>query len=76
MDDEPKSNKQIVDEANELARAFYQSQGYGVPDGYRFETTTNPRAKAMWNLAAIAYEHIEGTDINEVLAEYEENENE
>jgi hypothetical protein len=27
----------------------------------------------MWHLAVMAYEHIEGTDLNEVLAELEEN---
>lgn len=68
----PKTEQEIVDEANRLARLFYQSFGYKSPEGFRFDQSEHPQEAGMWNLAAIAYEHIEGTDINNALHEIEE----
>ena len=72
ISDDCKSSQQIVDEANELARDFYKSMGCTVLKGYRFDQATHPQEIGMWNLAAIAYEHIEGTDIVEAVAETKE----
>lgn len=54
---------------NDLARAFYKAHGYEVKDDYRFYEATHPQEVSMWNLAVMAYEHIEGTDVLEALAE-------
>lgn len=67
-----KTAKQIVDEANTLARLFYEGHGYEVEEGYRFDQAHHPQEVGMWNLAAIAYEHIKGTDINDALSELDE----
>jgi len=57
--------QEIVDKALELARQFYESHGYEVEKGYKFYESTHPQEQAMWNLACIAYEHIEGTEVED-----------
>jgi len=66
-----KTDKQIVFDANELARQFYGSMGYHVPAGYRFDRATHPQEAGMWIMAAIAYDHIEGTNIDDALSNIE-----
>lgn len=61
------TDQEILDDANQLARLFYSAAGYAVPDGYRFDLTENPRARGAWNLVRIAYEHIDRTDLDDVL---------
>jgi hypothetical protein len=63
--------QQIVDKANALARQFYQSMGYEVREGYRFDQARHPQEQGMWNLAVMAYEFIEGTDVESALSEIE-----
>jgi hypothetical protein len=60
-----------IDDANELARHFYRSLGYVVEEGYRFDKATHPQERGMWNMAAIAYDHIEGTELDAILDEME-----
>lgn len=67
-----KSDRQIVDDCNALAREFYGMFGCQVPEGYRFDAATHPQEQSMWNLAVAAYYHIEGTDVEEALAAMEE----
>jgi hypothetical protein len=58
-----KSDRQIIDEANELAREFYRQEGYVVMDGFKFYESDHPRAIKAWNMAVIAYGHLTGTDL-------------
>lgn len=71
MDDErePRTAHQIVADANALARVFYCLLGYQVKDGYRFDQATHPQEEAMWRMAVVAYENIEGTDVEDALSE-------
>jgi len=62
-----KTDKQIAKEGNELARKFYECMGYVVPEGYRFDQAGHPQEIAMWNMAVIAYEHINGTDLQSAV---------
>lgn len=62
-----KSDRQIIDEANELAREFHRQEGYAVMDGFKFYESDHPRAIKAWNMAVIAYEHLTGTDLTDVL---------
>ena len=62
-----KTDRQIIDEANELAREFYRQEGYGVTDGFKFYESDHPRAIKAWNMAVIAYEFLTGTDLTDVL---------
>lgn len=66
---EYKTPKQIVDECNELARKFYAMHRYEVPDGYKFYLANHPQEVGCWEMAVIAYEHIEGTDVEDCLME-------
>lgn len=63
-----KSDKQIVDDCNCLAGRFYSMHGYCVPDGYRFDKAHHPQEKLMWDMAVEAYEHIEGTPVEDCLS--------
>ena len=58
-----------VSSCNMLARTFYKAHGYEVDEGYKFYEATHPQEVSMWNLAVMAYEHIEGTDVLDALAE-------
>lgn len=74
MNEKIKTAADLVADANELARTFYESHGYQVEEGYRFDKARHPQEQGMWVLAVIAYEHIEGTDIEAALIEVEEQE--
>jgi hypothetical protein len=67
-----KTPQEIVDNANELARLFYSYMGNQVPNGYRFDKAHHPQEIAMFNMAVMAYDHIEGTDVEDCLAEIED----
>lgn len=67
-----KTDEQIVADANALARVFYGILGYQVQPGYRFDNATHPQEQAMWKMAVIAYENIEGTDAEDALANIED----
>lgn len=62
-----KTDRQIIDEANELAREFYRQEGFVVMDGFKFYESSHPRAIKAWNMAVIAYEFLTGTDLTDVL---------
>lgn len=66
------TNAKIVASANELARQFYLVRGYEVPAGYRFDKATHPHEREAWRMVAIAFEFLRGTEIDEVIAELEE----
>lgn len=68
----PKSDAEIVAAANELARSFYSMMGYRVPEGYRFDRATHPQELGCWNMAVMAYDHIEGTDVDAALDNLDE----
>lgn len=63
----PPSNAEIVARCNELAREFYEARGYCVPEGYRFDQSHHPRHVEMWNFAVLAFDYIEGTDVEDAL---------
>lgn len=67
-----KTDQEIVESANALARKFYSALGYRVPAGYRFDKASHPQERACWNMAGIAFDHIEGTDVSEALAATED----
>ncbi len=66
------TDQEIVDQVNALARKFYQSHGFEVPEGFKFQDSEHPREVCMWNLAVIAYECLTGTDITDALANIDE----
>jgi len=68
----PKSPQQIIDDALSLARALYSSIGYEVSKGFKFYESSHPQEQSMWEMAALAYEHIECTDVVNVLDELQD----
>lgn len=68
----PKTNREIVDGANALARRLYALRGYAVPEGYRFDRATHPHEVEAWQAAVLAYEFIDCTDVENALAECED----
>ncbi len=67
-----KTDREIVDECNALARSFYKMQGCEVPDGFKFYEATHPMEAGCWNMAVLAYDHIEGTDVDSALSGIED----
>lgn len=61
------AERKIVDQCNALARRMYASMGYVQDDKFRFYESTHPQERSVWNLAVMAYEHIEGTDVEDCL---------
>lgn len=71
-----RTDKQVVDDANALAGRFYTLVfGYervtlGINfkrSTFRFDKSKNPKEQEMWRLAAIAYDFIEGTDVDDAI---------
>lgn len=71
---EYKSNRDLVAKCNELARQFYEIDGYEVLEGYEFFNATHPQEVGAWRMAVLAYEFIEGTDIENALCDLEDDE--
>lgn len=69
-----KTDREVVDRANELARVFYKAHGYQVEEGYRFDQAFHPQERGMFNLAAIAFDFIEGTDVEAALEQLDDDE--
>jgi len=68
-----RTDRELVAECNELARIFYANRGFKVRRGYRFDQAGHPEELAMWRLACLAYDHIEGTDPDEAANNLEDN---
>lgn len=64
-----KTEQQIVDECNKLAHTFYRMYGNQRPEDFKFYSATHPMEAGMWAMAVVAYDHIEGTDVEQALAE-------
>lgn len=71
MKKRPRTNKEIIAGANAMAREFYEMHGFQSPEGFRFDKAPRSRERGMWDLACVAFEAIEGTDVESALAEEE-----
>jgi hypothetical protein len=67
-----RSEQQIVDECNALARQFYKMQGCEQSSDFKFYEATHPAEAGCWNMAVLAYDHIEGTDVGDCLGQLDE----
>lgn len=54
------------------AQRLYRVRGYSVPEGYRFDTATHPHEVQCWQLAEIAFERLQGTELQEILNQIED----
>jgi hypothetical protein len=62
-----RTDQEIIDQTNRLARAFYNLQGYQVPEGYEFNRASHPNERALWHMACAAQFELTETDPNEAL---------
>jgi hypothetical protein len=68
------SNKELVHKCNSLARTFYAMQGYEQPESFKFYDATHPHELGCWTMAVAAYEHIDGSEVEEALEEVKDDE--
>lgn len=69
-----KTDNQIVDEVNELARFIYEKQGYSVKEGYRFDKSEYVGENWCWSIAADIHEMYTDDDVDCALDNLEEEE--
>lgn len=62
-----RTDQQIVDQTNELARLLYAIRGYEVKPGYRFDRATHPHEVEAWNGACEAQRLLTNSDPNDAL---------
>lgn len=63
----PRTDRQIVEQTNELARQFGRILGWETTPGVQIYREVNPRARDFWNLACAAQEALTATDPNDAL---------
>ncbi len=62
-----RTDEQIVEQTNELARVLYRIRGYEVPEGYRFDRATHPHEREAWAGACEAQRLLTCTDPQDAL---------
>ena len=68
----PRTDQQIVEQTNELARKLYLLRGYTVQEGFRFDRATHPHEVEAWQGACEAQLLLTDTDAEEALTNLEE----
>lgn len=66
---ESKSKQEIIDEVNALAAKFYPQFDAQAKNGHKFYEAAHPQEVAVWNMACLAYEHINEVDVRSILDE-------
>lgn len=66
------TDREIVEKCNELAREFYLHHGCQVKKGFRFDLSTHPQEQQMWRMAVFAFDFLLDTDVENALAELED----
>lgn len=67
----PRTEREIVDQTNRLARDFYAMMGYEVGPDYRFYDSDHPQAEMCWEMAVKAQDELTATDVDNALIELE-----
>lgn len=68
----PRTDKQIIDETNDVARELYRFRGYVAKQGYRFDRATHPHEVEAWQAACYIMERFTQTDPRDALLNLEE----
>ena len=71
MDVRHRTDQEIVDQTNALARKFYEMQGYKVPDDFKFYLAHHPQEVAAWDMAVTAQLELTDTDADDALRNVE-----
>ena len=64
-----RTDREIVDQTNELAAKLYLLWGYKASEGFRFDKSNHGHEQIAWQQACIAQEMLTGTDVDDCLAE-------
>ncbi len=70
-----RSDEQIINQTNAIARIIYSGMGYTVSDEFKFYTETknrHPHEVNCWNSACKIQELMTSTDPNDALCNLEE----
>lgn len=67
-----RTDREIIEQTNELARRLYALRGYAVAEGYRFDRAFHPHAREAWAGACVAQQLLTDTDPDDALSEEEE----
>lgn len=67
-----RTDQDVVNQTNELARRLYALRGYEVPEGYRFDLATHPHEVECWQGACLAQRMLTLTDPEDALDNLEE----
>lgn len=67
-----RTDQQIIDQTNALARTLYALHGYTVPEGYRFDQSTHPHEQQAWQGARAAQLLLTATDPQDALDNLDE----
>lgn len=67
-----RTDQEIVQQTNILARELYRLRGHVVPEGYRFDQSTHPHEREAWAGACAAQLQLTETDPDDALGEDEE----
>ena len=70
-----RTDQEIFEQTNKLARRFYSIIGKEVEEDYRFDLADHPEEKLMWEFACEAQLELTDTDINDVLLEIQDDGN-
>ena len=68
----PKTERELVEECNQLAHIYYEMQGCKVGEDYKFYEAHHPAEVSCWEMAVAAYGHIRETDIEDCLIQMED----
>ena len=63
----PRTDQEILDQTNVLARQLYGLRGYDAPVGYRFDQATHPHEVQAWLGACAAQRLLTQTDPEDAL---------
>lgn len=70
-----RSDQDIVDQTNAIARIIYAAQGYVMPEGFEFHTETinrHPHEEACWLAACQIQELMTSTDPTDAVSNIED----
>jgi len=67
-----RTDQEIVEQTNEIARQMYLIRGYQIPSKHKFyefdRLNFHPHERECWDMACIAQEILTGTDPNDALS--------
>ncbi|SFN78485.1 hypothetical protein SAMN05216516_1232 [Izhakiella capsodis] len=66
------TDEELVDAAIELAGKFYELNGYIHRPGFKYWKSPHPQERLSFEMAALAFEHIRGSDVYDAIASIED----